>query len=134
MTRAVLEHGILDRAHDELGHALGVALAVEDVVTFGVDGLALLVHDVVVFEDVLAGGEVHGLDLALGALDALGDHLGLDGHVIVNLCALHETADAVHAIAAKEPHEVVLEREVELRGSRVALTAGTAAELVVDAS
>ena len=31
-------------------------------------------------------------------------------------------------------HKVVFERQVELRGARVALTAGTAAQLVVDAS
>lgn len=112
---AVLVHGIFDRAHDELGHALGIALAVENVIALGVDGLALLVHDVVIFEDVLTGGEMHGLDLALSAFDALGDHLGLNGHVIVNLGALHEPADAIHAVTAEQAHKVILEREVELR-------------------
>ena len=77
---------------------------------------------------------MHGLDLALGAFDALGDHLGLNGHVVVNLGALHEPADAIHAIPAEQAHEVILEREVELRGARVSLAAGTTAQLVVDAS
>ena len=43
-------------------------------------------------------------------------------------------ADAVHPVAAEQAHEVVLEREVELRQARVALASGTAAELVVDAA
>ena len=47
---------------------------------------------------------------------------------------LHERRDAVHPIAAEQAHEVVLEREVELRHARVALTTGTATKLVVDAA
>ena len=53
----------------------------------GVDDLALLVHHVVVLEHVLSGREVHRLDLALGALDGLGDEAGLDGHVVGDLRA-----------------------------------------------
>ena len=102
-------------------------------VALGVDDLALLVHDVVVLEHVLAGREVHRLDLALRALDRLGDEAGLDGHVVGDLRALHHPADAVHAVAAEQAHEVVLEREVELRDAGVALASGTAAQLVVDA-
>ena len=55
----------------------------------------------------------------------------LDGQV-VHIGRRHEVRDAVHLVAAKEPHEVVLEREVELRLTGIALTAGAAAELVVD--
>ena len=43
-----------------------------------VDVLALLVHHVVVLEEVLADGEVLRLDLLLRALDRLGDHPVLD--------------------------------------------------------
>ena len=111
---------------------LGDVLAVEDEVALGIDDLALLVHDVVVLEDVLTGGEVHVLDLALRALNRLGDELGLDGHVVGHVHALHEIADAGHLVAAELAHEVVLKREVELRAARVALTAGAAAQLVVD--
>ena len=41
--------------------------------------------------------------------------------------------DAVHAVAAEEANEVVLGREVEAALAGVALAAGAAAELVVDA-
>ena len=52
-----------------------LVLAFEQRAAHAVDGLALLVHDVVVFEQVFAGGEVlrfHGL---LRGGDALGDEL-----------------------------------------------------------
>ena len=37
-------------------------------------------------------------------------------------------------LAGEDAHEVVFEREEEARGCRVALTAGAAAKLVVDAA
>ena len=77
---------------------------------------------------------MHAFDLALRGLDGLGDHGCLDGHVVGHVGLLHHGADLVHARAAEQTHKVVFERQVELRGARVALTAGTAAQLVVDAS
>src|SRR5690606_22640155 len=43
---------------------------------------------------------------------------------------VHQARDAVRA---EETHQVVFEREEELRAARIALTAGTAAQLAVDA-
>jgi hypothetical protein len=40
----------------------------------------------------------------------------------------------VHALGAEDAHQVVLQRQEELRVAGVALTAGTAAQLVVDAA
>ena len=44
-----------------------------------VDALALLVHHLVVFQEVLADVEVALFDFLLGALDAPRDHAALDG-------------------------------------------------------
>ena len=129
----LLYHGLDGVGHD-LGNAALHVLAVQDGVAFFVDGLALQVHDVVVLEDVLTRCEVHAFDLALRGLDGLGDHGGLNGHVVGHVGLLHHGADLVHARAAEQAHKVVFERQVELRGARVALTAGTAAQLVVDTS
>ena len=41
---------------------------------------------------------------------------------------------AVHALGAEDAHQVVLERQVELRAAGIALAAGAAAQLVVDAA
>ena len=68
----------------------------------------------------------------LGALDGLGNDLVLDGHVVAHIGRDHHLGDAVHLVAAKQAHQIVLERQVELGLARIALTAGTATQLVVD--
>jgi len=121
-------HGVV---HD-LGDVVGQVLAIQNLVTLGVNDLALLVHDVIVLKNALTHGEVDALDLVLGVLDGLGDDLVLDGHVVAHVGRDHHLGDTVHPVAAEQAHEVVLERQVELSLARVALTAGTAAQLVVD--
>ena len=56
----------------------------------------------------------------------------LDGHVVAHVGRDHHLGDAVHLVATEQAHEVVLERQVELGLARIALTAGAAAQLVVD--
>ena len=69
-----------------------------------------LVHHVVVLEEVLADGEVLRLDLALRTLDGARDHLVLDGNALFHPQALHQAGDAIRP---EDPHQVVLERQVE---------------------
>ncbi len=61
---------------------------------------------------------------------ALRDHAVLDRHALFHAELLHQTRDAVRA---EDAHQVVLEREIEAGGPGIALPAGTAAQLVVDA-
>ena len=89
---------------------LAGVLALEDHAAHVVDGRALLVHHVVVLEQVLADGEVLRLHLPLRALDRLRDHAVLDGHALFHAELQHEAADAV---GAEDAHEVVFEGEVE---------------------
>ena len=103
----------------------------EDLVALGVDRLALLVDDVVELDDALADVEVEALDAGLGALDRLRHEARLDGDVVVEAEPLHQ---AGHPVRGEALHQVVLERQVEARRARVALAAGAAAELVVDAA
>ncbi len=115
----------------EVAHGLVAQVGgVEDLVAAHVDDLALLVHDLVVLQDVLADLGVALLDGVLGPLDGLADHLGLDRHVVLEGLAHHP----VHGARGEQAHEVVLERQVEAALAGVALTAGAASELVVDAA
>ena len=102
----------------------------KDLVAFRVDRLALAVDHVVELDDALADVEVEALDARLRALDRARHELRLDGHVLVQPQALHEPG---HPFVGEALHEVVIEREVEPRRARVALSAGAATQLVVDA-
>ena len=59
-------------------------LPLEDHAAHVVDGRALLVHHVVVLEEVLADGEVLRLDLLLRPLDGAGHHAVLDGDALLH--------------------------------------------------
>ena len=108
-----------------------VDLAFENLAAQRVDALTLLVHHVVVFEQVLADGEVLRFDLLLRALDGARHHAVLDRHAFFHAEPLHQARDAIRA---EDAHQVVFEREEEARRARVALAAGAAAQLVVDAA
>src|SRR5581483_2011025 len=122
--------GRLDHLVDPAPDLLRQVLALEHLAALLVDDHALLVHDVVVLEDVLAHDEVLLLDLLLRVLDLLGEDRGLHRLVVRHLEARHDVLDAV---AGEESHELVLAGQVEARLARVSLAAGAAAELVVDA-
>ena len=90
----------------------------------GVDDLALLVHHVVVLEQVLTNVVVVAFDFFLRVLDRLGDPAVLDRQVF-----FHEAADVD---APEDAHQIVVEREIEAAFARVALAAGATAQLVID--
>ena len=121
-------------AHELLQHAADLALqvlAVQHLPSLAVDDLALLVHDVVVFQDVLTGLEVAAFNGFLGLLDGAGEHLGVQRGVLIHLEAVHHAHDALRA---EEAHDIVRHGEVEAALAGVALTSASAAELVVDAA
>src|SRR5256885_9707625 len=125
---------LVDAFLDDLAHvAEDVAARVrgfEDLPAVLVHDLPLLVHHVVVLDDVLAGVEVHSLDLLLRAGDRSRDPRMLDR---LDLEAVHQPAYAVGG-RPEDLHQVVLERDEEAAGPRVALAPGTTAKLVVDAA
>src|SRR3954447_24075501 len=122
-----------DRA-DLLARGVAHVAALEHVVAVLVDDAPLLVHDVVVLEHALALEEVLLLDLALGLLDLLREHARLDGLLVALLVGRAQAVeDLVDPVAGEQADEVVLGREEEARLAGVALAAGAAAELVVDA-
>ena len=126
----LVDEGV-DLVVEEPADRLGQVLVVEDLVALRVDRLALAVDHVVELDDALADVEVEALDPRLGALDRARHELRLDGDVLVQPEPLHEPG---HPFAGEALHEVVIERQVEPRRARVALAAGAATQLVVDAA
>ena len=125
----------LDDLRDLVARGVAHVAALEDLVAVRVDDPALLVHDVVVLEHALADEEVLLLDLALGLLDLLGEDPGLDRLLVALVVGRAEAVeDLVDPVAGEQAHEVVLGAEEEARLAGVALAAGAAAQLVVDAA
>src|SRR5947207_2715573 len=120
-----------DHVIDHVPYLVVQVLAVQYPLALGVDDGALLVQHLVVLQDVLADLGVLRLDLGLGVLDLAGHHLGLDGHVLGDVEPLHDHLDRARPDPA---HQLVLQRQVEARLAGVALPAGPAAQLVVDAA
>ena len=75
------------------GSSSSLIFAFEQLAAQRVDVLALLVHHVVVLEQVLAHREVLRFDLLLRALDRLGHHPVLDRHAVFHAEALHQPGD-----------------------------------------
>ena len=106
-------------------------IAAQDLAALGVDHLPLLVHDVIVFQEVFADVEVVAFHPLLGLLDGVGHQAVLDGFPVIHPQAAHEALDAV---GAEDAQQVVFQGEIEPGGPGIALAAGAAPELVVDAA
>ena len=127
----------VDRLGDDLMHEVGdvfdhlvvYVFALQYLHALGVDDLALLVHHVVVLQDVLADAEVAALDGALRVFDAVREHLRLQAGVFVGI---EGVVDLFHPFAAEALDEVVFEGDEEHGNAGVSLAAAAAAQLVVD--
>ena len=118
--------GIDDRIDDVAAHVLdqvGDPVRAHQVVAQFVDGLALIVCDVVVFEQVLADIEVVRFDLALRVLDRPRHQPVLDGLAFLHAQALQHRA---HARRREDAHQRVFQRQVETGRARITLASGTA--------
>ncbi|KGE03265.1 hypothetical protein HRUBRA_02213 [Pseudohaliea rubra DSM 19751] len=128
--RHVAVDGLVDHIlADRRDRVVDVGL-IQQLVALLVDDLALVVGDIVVLEKLLANVEVAALNLALRLLDGVGDHAVLDGLALLHAQCLHKALDPVRG---EDAHEVVFKGQVEARDPRIALAAGPAPELVVDA-
>ena len=124
---------VCDVAFDVILHHGGDALlkvfSVEYLPALLVDDLALGVHHVVVFKDALTRLIVAAFDRLLGVFDCAGENLCVDRGVLVDAERFHHVHDA---LGAEQTHDVVLQGKIELRLAGVSLTAGAAAQLIIN--
>ena len=122
-------HCILGNIGDHLEDHVPHALAVQHPASLVIDDLSLLAHNPVILQQILSDAEVVALDFFLGRLNGIGQRLVFD------LLSLGNTQCIKHAnqpLGSKQPHQFILQRDIELGLARISLTAGTASELVVD--
>ena len=112
-----------------LGRLGGIA-ALQHLTAQCVNSLALLIHHVVVLEQILADVEVVPLDLLLRILDDPRDDAGLDGYVFLHTQPFHDARDALRS---EDSHQIVLEGQEESGAARIALPPRASPQLVVDA-
>ena len=115
---------VIDLLADHIGNQLAAVHAVQDLLAVAVNTFALLVHDLVILEQVLANLEVSLFDFLLRGLDAARDELAFDP-----LPFLHPQPfeNALHPRPGEDPHQVIFQRQVEAAASRIALPAAAAA-------
>ena len=121
-------HGSGNEVVDHLIDVLAQILAVEHLTALIIDDIALLVHNVVVFQDTLTGLEVAAFDGLLSLLDRAGEHLVVKRCILINTEGVHHVA---HTLGAKQTHYIIGQRNIEAALAGIALTACTAAQLVV---
>lgn len=115
----------LDHVHDDFLDVVGF----QNFAALLVDDFALLVHDVVVLENDFAQVEVVAFDAFLRRFDRTRDHFALDRLVFFEAETLHHVQ---HVVRAETFHQLVAQRQVELRGARVALASCASAKLVIN--
>ena len=113
------------------GNALGYVRRFQQLVARLVNRPALIVGNVVIFEQVLAHVEIARFDLALGVFDRARHPRMLDRLPIRHFEALHDRGDAVRSEYSQQR---IFQRQIKPARTRIALAPGTAAQLVVDAA
>ena len=124
---------VVDRGGDKLGYHLIDAftdiLAVKHLAALIIYDVTLSVHDIVVLQDRLTGLEVAALNGFLCLLNGVGQHLVVKRSVLVNSEGLHHVH---HSLRAEKTHDIIGHGDEEAALARVALTAGTATQLIID--
>ena len=94
-----------------------------------IDGLTLLVHHIVILEQMFARLEMLSFDCFLRFLDSAADQSRFDWDTFFHAQPLKQGR---HPLLRKDAHEVVFQRKIKTRRSGVALTAGATAKLIVN--
>ena len=103
--RDVFLDGVFNGMADHVPDDYVNVISAQDFLAHAVEGRALMIHDLVVFEKIFTGEEVALLDLFLGAQDSLADALVLDGHPLFHA---EPAEDFDRPVPGKHLHELVL--------------------------
>ena len=115
---------IIDGFLQHLQETLPDRLTGKDFTALCVNYLTLLVHYVIILDQVFAYVKVMRLNFLLRILNRLGDHAVRDCFAFFNFQQVH---DLGHAFRSENAKQVIFQRQIELGRTRIALTAGTAA-------
>ena len=122
-------HQILDHLMAHVTGHLGDVVGAHHLAALVKDDLALIVHHIIEFQQLLADVEVAAFDLGLCAFKRF-----VDPRVNDRLALFHaqRRQHLVELFGPEYAHQVIVQRQKERRPPRIALTARAAAQLVVD--
>ena len=129
--RTMLIHDRVDRIEPHILDHIINRIGIHHVRALLVNHLALVVHDVVIFHNLLARLIVARLHLLLRRLDRLAEPFAADRLAIFQAGIHHARKQR---FAAEDAQQIVLQAQIEAAEARIALTARTAAQLIVDAA
>ena len=118
-------NGIGEHLIDGVTHTL----AIQYPAALRVDDLTLLIHNLVILQQILTNTEVVALNLLLSLLDGIGKHLMLNLLIFRHAQGVE---NAHQTLGSEEAHQIVLQRNVETGFSRISLTSGTSSQLIVN--
>src|SRR5690554_4055621 len=105
------------------------ALSVQSSSALGVNHLTLRIHYIVVLQQTLTNTEVVFFYFFLSSFDRLGNHTVLNHLSVFHAQAIHILHQSVRP---EQTHQIVFQRDKELRRTGVALATGTSAQLAVN--
>ena len=79
---------------------------VQNTSSLGVDDFSLLIHDIVILQDIFTGSEVSALYFLLRIFDGLRQHLGFDSLVSRRRQLLHHN---LNPLPAEKTDEIVVQ-------------------------
>ena len=125
----VLVEFLLDDVVDHARNVVAKIFAAQNFSTFAVHDFALLIHNVIIFQNVLADVEVARLNFFLRVLNRPRDKRVLNRFVFFHAELVH---DFGNGFGGEQAHQVIFERNVKSRFAGVTLTTRTSAQLVID--
>ena len=112
-------------------YAVSKVLVSQKFITLCIDFTSLLVYNIIVIKKMLSDFKVLVFNLSLSLCNTL-----VEPWMVNRFSRFHtDTAHHIlHAVTAKETHKVIVHRNKELASSRVSLSSGTTAELVINSA
>jgi hypothetical protein len=96
-----------------------------------VNHLPLLVHDIIILDQLFAYVEIVSFNLGLGVFNGPADHVVFDGLSLLHAQFLHDAGDA---FAAEYAQKIIFKGQIKSRRTGIPLPAGPTAQLIVDAA
>ena len=122
-------YGIFHTVCDHLINGTAHVLSIQDTTTLAVDNLSLIIHNLIVLQQVFTNTKVVTLDLLLCFLNCTGKHL------MLNLLTIRNTHCVEHIdqfFRTEQTHQIIFQRNIETGFTRISLSTGTSTQLIIN--